>query len=206
MGRHPLATLMLVGAAGCAPDAPLGEAQEGICSGYYVAQLHAEEGTVYVVSPETMVDASEAWGPQTLLLAVDQHLGPQISLQQTPGVQVDKEKVTKSLQRASGVNLTAEVEITASSSTTVVEGAYVRLEAYPTYQRTTWQLWVDACGPNPSSYVTSGAVLRPVGMYFRVVTLVRPPASGSTDAGAGPQPNSITAIGSPVVGYEAVHN
>lgn len=204
-----LGTIVLAAsAAGCDPDAQasspsegeaLGEAEEALCRGYVVANVVPREGSSYFISPHYLLDSAEAWGPQTLLLAVDRAVESRISIERSPSVQIEKKKLTKSLQDSLGYSLAKSLELTASSSTVVPEGAYRRLEAYPTFQRITWDLWQDACGPLGAAHLASGAVFRPFGVYFRVVELVRAPE------GEGPEevPPSITAISSPIVGAEA---
>ena len=39
--------------------------------GYVVANVVPREGSSYFISPHYLLDSAEAWGPQTLLLAVD---------------------------------------------------------------------------------------------------------------------------------------
>lgn len=188
------AFLLCAGAAGCDPGArsdgdPLGEADQELCSGYVVTNLATQSGTFHIDSPQYLLDSTEAWGPQTLLLSVDRHVAPQITVAAQPGVQVQKDKLTKSLQGTVGFSLTHELEITASSSTVVEEGTYARLEAYPSFQVLTWDLWLDACGAFGGARLGSGAVYRPMGVYFKVVVLAtakgRPPNAGATQPGPG---------------------
>jgi len=195
------AILLAAGAAGCGPDAesrgePLGEAEQAQCGGYVVANVVTQEGTVYAISPQHMLDCAEAWGPQTLLLAVDRSVEPQVTIVRSGSAQVEKKKLTRSLQDTLGYSLTKGLELTASSSTAVPEGTYRRLEAYPTFQRITWELWQSACGPWGGMLLATGTVLRPFGVYFRIVDVVRgrtreddrraqPPASTGSPAVTG---------------------
>lgn len=197
------AFLLTASVAGCDPGAPSeGEpvetGEQALCNGYVVTNLVARQGSVPIDAPQYLLDSTEAWGPQTLLLSVDRHVAPQITIASQPGVQIQKEKLTKSLQHTVGFSLTHELEVTASSSTVVEEGTYARMEAYPSFQVITWDLWLDACGAFGGARIGSGAVYRPMGVYFKVVVLARsqrrPKGSPSTQPGPG--------LGSPLVREE----
>ena len=220
--------LLAASMSGCDPDAgasalsddeSVEEADQALYGDYLIANVVPREGTSYVISPTYLLDTSEAWGPQTLLLAVDRTLVAQVVLQRSPALQVEKKKLTKSLQRVLGMNLAEGFEVTASSSTVVDDGWYKRLEAYPSFQTITWDLYQD--GPFGASYVTSGTVYRPLGVYFRTVVLAQGPAknNGYTPSstalpppppplpplgGRERQPGSLTAFGMPVLSVEAV--
>ncbi|APR82408.1 Hypothetical protein A7982_07757 [Minicystis rosea] len=220
------ALVLTTAVGGCDPDAsarsddePVSEADEALYGDYFVTNVVPREGTSYFVSPNYLLDTSEAWGPQTLLLAVDRTIVATILLQQAPAVQVEKKKLTKTLQQVLGMNLAQGFEVTASSSTVVDEGWYKRLEAYPSFQTITWDLYQG--GPFGPAYVTSGTVYRPLGVYFRTVVLAKgskkgeksfpeppalppPPPPLPPLGGRERQPGSITAIGVPVLGAEAV--
>lgn len=188
--------VLVASAAGCAPDAPtfeeaVGEAAQALCRGYVVANVVPREGSVYFISPHYLIDSTEAWGPQTLLLAVDRQVTPQLSIQRSPTVQIEKKKLTKSLQDTLGYSLSETLELTASSSVVVAEGSYRRLEAYPTFQMVTWDLWQDACPPWGPAKLASGAVYRPFGVYFRIVDVVRGPRG---EDGEGPDEVPSSAV------------
>lgn len=200
------AILLAAGAAGCDPGAPsegepLGEADEALCSGYVVANTMVRAGTIHFETPKYLIDTVEAWGPHTLLLAIDQNIGVELEVQHAPGVQITKEKLTKTLQQSIGFSLSRNFEVTASASTVVDEGWYKRLEAYPAFQAITWELWQDACGPFGAARLATGTVYRPKGVYFRSVILARGPEKEPERQ--TPTRGSITAISSPV-GAEAV--
>lgn len=196
------AAALAVTIAGCAADDELvGEAEEAVWGTYRITNLVVKAGSSYVADPRTLLESAEAWGPQTMLLAIDRHLTPQVSIQRQPGVQLAKDKLTKTLQDAVGFSLSTDTEFTASSSTVVEEGWYERLEAYPTFQTVTWDLVQDgAWGP---TLLARGSVQRPIGVYFRVVVIVR----GKGKEGGSErdrEPGSITAIGRPGLGFEAI--
>ncbi|MFT3766810.1 MAG: hypothetical protein QM820_15035 [Minicystis sp.] len=211
-GRVVGAVLLATFTAGCDPGdgafarseaEPVAEATQALYDGYYVANVVPREGTFYFVSPHYLLDSSEAWGPQTLLLAVDRHVQAQITFLRQPSVQIDKGKLSKSLQNTLGFSVQREVEVTASSSTVVDEGWYKRLESYPSFQMITWDLYQSS--PFGNFYVASGAVYRPLGIYFRTVVLVRGKKPDEEEV-AEPEiiePGSITAIGVPALGAEA---
>lgn len=206
--RRKAALAALAGAlsAGCGagepePELAVEQAEEALEGAYYVGNVRAHPGSHYTVDPGSLLDAAEAWGPQTLLLSIDRSVAPQISIQRTPGAQLSKDKLTRTLQDAVGFSVTEGFEITASSSTVVDEGSYQRLEAYPTFQRITWDLWNDVYGAMSGAPGTPGTLYRPMGVYFRVVTLVKGPGKNDRPP---PQPGSLTPIGKPVVSQEAI--
>lgn len=191
--------------AGCAVDGePWAEADQGIWGVPRIANLRPSAGTIGAVDSAHLLDTAEGWGPQTLLLAISRRVQPQVSINTIPGTQVSKDKVTRTLQSAVGFSLTEEVQVTASSSTDVIEGWYERMEAYPTFQAITWDLILD--GLAGATRVANGTVYRPVGVFFRTVVVVHGPGAQGLPTAPRP-PGSITAIGSPVLGAEAVeHN
>lgn len=202
------AALLAVGVIGCDPDArdevePLGEARQEQCGGYVVTNVVPQQGVVHFVAPQYLINSSEAWGPQTLLLAVDRRVSAQLVVHSVPGIQIEKDKLTKTLQTILGYSLTHEFDVTASSSTVVDEGWSERLEAYPAFQVLTYDVNLDTCGPYSGLKIGNGAVYRPVGVYFQVVVLVQGPKK-IEDEQRRPQPGSITAMGQPVLGAEAV--
>jgi len=183
------AGFLAISGAACAGGAPadgdVGTAVEAWCRGYYAANVVARDGTVFFLSPDHLASSTEAWGPQALSLSVDRHFAPQVSYQETPGVSLERDKVTKSLQSSVTFSLTTDTELTAVTSVLVPTGAYYRLEAYPEYQLVDWDLRRDPCGPMADAFVTTGAVYRPVGIYFRVMVFV----GGAWNALSPPSPS-----------------
>jgi hypothetical protein len=184
-------------AACSAPDGDLGAAAEAQCGGLYVSDVTIHDGSVYFVSPASLLDAAEAWGPQTLQVTVDRLIGTQVSYLQQPSVQVQKDKLTRTLQEATGVTLLNDVELTASSSTVVPQGAFERLEAYPEFQRITWDLREAACGVFRDADVTPGTAYRPTGVYFRIVVGQAAPAASDARAPA-PAAGASTPVPIPI--------
>jgi hypothetical protein len=181
-------------------DEPWAEADQAIWGVPQIANVTRRPGTVGYADPEHLLDTAEGWGPQTLLLSVSRTVRAQVTMVQTPSVQMSKDKITRTLQQALGFSLSDEVEVAATSSTDVTEGWYERMEAYPTFQAITWDLMLD--GLAGAQRVASGTVYRPVGVFFRTVILVHGRGyQGIEDD--HPQPGSITAIGNPALGVEA---
>ena len=196
-------TAAAMGLSACAApgDEDTATASQALCGDPYVTNVSVRPGSVYNMSPDSLLNAAEAWGPQTLLLSVDRRLGSTFTMLRQPSVQIAKDQITKGIQETTGINLIHDIELTASSSTEVPPGSYERLEAYPEYQVITWDLRQSGCGFARDTYLTSGAVYRPMGVYFRIVVM-----QGHPDhEGKHPQYGSITAIGVPVVGEEATH-
>jgi hypothetical protein len=198
------ASMAALACAACAvPEttpSSVGVAREAWCQGYVVENVVAQAGVVPSISPSDLADAADAWGPQLLSLSVDQGYSPQVSYQESPSRSLDDGKITTSLQKALSFSLTTSVDLVAETSVAVPTGAYYRVEAYPEYQVVNFDVEADPCGPSPGGLVTTGAVNRPVGVYFQVMDFIGgawnalsppspadPPAgdAGAGDAGSG---------------------
>lgn len=173
--------------AACSAPRRLGTAQEAWCQGYVVQNVVAQAGSVCFVNPSALAVATEGWGPQLLSLTVDQGFSPQVSYETEPSVSIDQDKVTTSLQKELEFSLTASVNLQAETTVAVPTDAYYRVEAYPEYQVLTFDVMVDPCGPTPGSFLTSGSVDRPIGVYFRVMDYV----GGAWNALSPPSPSAI---------------
>jgi hypothetical protein len=203
------ALLVLTGCSVAAPSGADDEAEdlglateaEAQCGGYFVANVNAGGESVYYLTPQFLVDSSEGWGPQTLQIAIDRHFAPQFFFSAQPGVELQRDKVTKTLQNTAGYSITTDTELTASSAHEVLPGAYERLEAYPTFQSIAFDVYVAACGPFGARYVARGLCLKPRGVFFRVVTYVDPPHDAAATA---PPPAPGMSVGLPHTGIGQV--
>jgi hypothetical protein len=80
------------------------------------------------------------------------------------------------------------VNLVATTTVLVPTGAYYRIEAYPEYEVTTWELRADACSFLPDTLISTGYVYRPTGVHFRVLVFV----SGAWNALVPPTPAELT--------------
>jgi hypothetical protein len=158
---------------GCsAPEGEVGAAAQAYCGGLYATHVVRRDGTIFFISPDTLATATDGCGPQALSLSDSQSVSPQITWQQSPSLSKSKNDITRTVQQAVGFSLTVSVTLTASTLVLVPADAYYRLEAYPEYEVTDYELRADGCGYQPDTPITSGSVYRPVGVHFRVLELI----------------------------------
>lgn len=158
---------------GCsAPDGIEGTAQQAYCNGLYATNVVRRDGIVFFVSPESLATATDGCGPQALSLSDSQSVSSQITWQQSPSLSKSKNDITRTVQQAVGFSLTASVTLTATTVVLVPADAYYRLEAYPEYEVTDYELRADGCGYQPDIPITTGSVYRPVGVHFRILELL----------------------------------
>ncbi|APR75646.1 Hypothetical protein A7982_00992 [Minicystis rosea] len=154
------------------------------CSGLYVTHLVRRAGTIFFISPESLVASTDGWGPQSLALSVEHDFDTGVTYERSPSLSKQKNDITKSLSATLGYSVTSAIDLTASTLVLVPTDAYYRLEAYPEYDVIDWELHADACGPQPDLLVTTGTVYRPIGIHFRVSVFV----GGEWNALAPPSP------------------
>jgi hypothetical protein len=188
------AMLVARGTVGCsAPGAEpgagarLGVAEQLLCGGVYVTHAARRAGTIFYVGPETLATAADGWGPQTLALSVDQGFTTQVDYDLPDNFKKLQDQIKKSVATVTGFDLTESVDLIASTAVLVPTDAYYRLEGYPEYEEIDWDLHVEACGPWPDRFVSTGAVYRPVGIHFRVLDFV----GGAWNALGPPDPPGL---------------
>jgi hypothetical protein len=189
-----------LGVAACSAGGPsLGVAEEAYCRGYYVDHVVARDGTAFFISPDFLAQATEAWGPQTLSLSVERDFSPEVSYQESPSLERERDKVTRSLQAALSFSLSTSVGLVASTAVLVPTDAYYRLEAYPEYQVVDFDVRQDPCGPMGDVLLTTGSVYRPIGIYFRIMVYVGGAWNALTPASPSqiPVPPSISQTARP---------
>jgi hypothetical protein len=180
-GRATIIGLVLLAGLGCAasrPDpSPAAEGAEGTttqayCGGLYATHVVRRDGTVFFISPDSLATATDGCGPQALSLSDSQSVSPQITYQQSPSLSKSKNDITRTVQQAVSFSLSTSITLTASTVVLVPADAYYRLEAYPEYEVTDYELRADGCGFQPDVSITTGSVYRPAGVHFRVLELI----------------------------------
>jgi hypothetical protein len=159
-------------ASGSALDETVGATRQPLCAGPYVIRAAAVTTTACYIWPDALAAATDGWGPQALSLSVDRGFAPQITYERGPSLSLQTDDVTRSIQAAMGFSVTESVNLVATTTVLVPTEAYCRIEAYPEYQVTGWELRVDACSQTPDTLIAKGYVYRPTGVHFRVLVLV----------------------------------
>jgi hypothetical protein len=176
------------------PDVDLGIAVEPQVPVYAIAGVRASPGTVHLTGLAALLNSAEATGPIVLTTHVGTFVQPMMS---TTVTGVDPEKVS----HAVGYSLWERHDLLAVSSATLRDLERSRLEAYASFDETSWEVRDGASG----ALLGNGASFDPSGVYFQtvpashvalpdmgVVTLAQgspppgyvPPGSEGDDAGA----------------------
>lgn len=150
----------------------MGEAEQPYCAGLVAVRAAAGTSTVCYVWPDALIAATDGWGPQALSLSVDRGFAPQIAYERAPSLSLQRDDITRSIQTAVGFSVTENVNLVATTTVLVPTEAYYRVEAYPEYQVTGWELRADACGFQPETLLATGFAYRPTGVHFRVLVQV----------------------------------
>jgi hypothetical protein len=150
------------------PEGELGTAAEA-CALYSIASVHASPGTVHFTGLPWLLNSGEATGP----IVLTAHVGTFVLPVMTSTVSgVDPHAVS----HAVGYSLSARHDLLAVSSANLAVGESSRLEAYASFDETTWVVSDPSCG----SVLGTGASFDPSGVYFQTVsaTHVRLPDMG----------------------------
>jgi hypothetical protein len=136
----------------------LGSTQEASCTGHTIVNVVTAPGTYHWEDPLHLLNSVEGFGPLTIRLPISANLSPfSESRIHTP---TDSE-VSSSV----GFDITASFSVNASTTVRVPFEDYARVEAYATYQMTTW----DILGDSAIDAVDTGTGVsyKPVGVYFK---------------------------------------
>ena len=170
------------------PDDPrdLSVTQEAYCTGHSIVNVVIAPGTYHWEDPLHLLNSSEGFGPRTLTLSISDSLSPSFSESSTY-TPTDSE-----ISTSVGYDLTATFSIDAATTVLVPFGGYARVEAYATFQMTTWDIIGTNCfGP---AEVGTGVSFRPVGVYFKTCMAYDCSLGGGVVGGdpipSGPVPGS----------------
>lgn len=169
---HPRWLSLLVTLAACSPgtrDAEaVGRAVEAFGPGYYIGSVVVDPATYHYVTPNELLTTAEGAGPRTLDITVAASVSPTITFTGT------RSPAHTELSAALGWDVSKSIELTADTSVLVPVNAYARIEAYPTYQKSTWTM--VGFGQVPVGY---GTTYKPVGVYFATCGCIGPDPCGT---------------------------
>ena len=158
-----LGVMALVGAGTSCQEAgeALGETSEAVTTAYCLLNVHTDEGTVHFEGPDWLLASGEGRGTDAMAIDVRvlDFVQPAMSSTTTA------KPTASSVSTAVGYSLTARYGVNDFSRLTVATGAFQRLEAYPTFQRTVFEIRDASC----SAVLGTGAAYRPIGVFFKTV-------------------------------------
>jgi hypothetical protein len=171
--RTSLAAAALVaaacgGLAACAPpgraadeDAPArpGSAAQGLVDAYCLLNVHTDDDTVHFEGPKWRLASAEGAGPLVLELRVLRFVLPATSSATT--IKLDPDKVSSVV----GYSVTQRIGVDDFTLVTVTTGHFQRVEAYPSFRRTIFQIRDASCNVP----LGMGAAYRPIGVMFKVL-------------------------------------
>jgi hypothetical protein len=179
----------------------LGEADLAFCRGYDVINVEIEPATYHTSDPHHLLASTEGCGPRTLDVSVSHDLGVDVTYSGT------FTPTNSDLSTALGYDVSSTFSVSADSTVLVPLYSYARIDAYPTYQRTRYQVVGFGC---PGQVVVgTGVAMKPVGIYFETCGVIgtdpcgvgcvdgRPsgPATPGFDADAGAGTSGTAAVG-----------
>jgi hypothetical protein len=154
------AALMSGAVSACAEGSDdIGAAAQATTPAYCIVNAHTDSGTIHFQGPNWLISSSEGVGPQELDIRVRAYVQPAIS--STANFELDPSSVSTAV----GYNLAERYEILGGARVNVANLAFQRLEAYPAFQRTIWEVRDADC----NAVLGFGATYRPIGVFFRVV-------------------------------------
>ena len=170
----------------------LGVTQDAYCTGHAIVNVVIAPGTYHWEDPLHLLNSAEGFGPRTLSIAIADSISPSFSESSTY-TPTDSE-----ISTSVGYDLTATFSIDAATSVLVPFGGYARVEAYATFQMTTWNIVGTNCFGAVD--VGAGVSFRPVGVYFKTCQAYDCALGGGVVGGnpipSGPLPGSGGAGGS----------
>lgn len=137
----------------------VGTAQDAYCTNHAITNVVVLPGTYHWENPLHLLDSTEGFGPRTLSMTISDSISPSASESST------YTPTSSEISSSVGYDLSATFSIDASSSILVPFGAYARLEAFATFQVTTWNIVGTNCFGAPD--LGTGVSYKPVGVYFK---------------------------------------
>jgi hypothetical protein len=149
--------LLALAIAGCSVERgeALGRAPLALAPGFFIGNVLVEPATYHTNSPANLLASAEGAGPRTLNVAVSTSVSPEVSYTGT------RTPSHEDISKALGFSLTQTYLLSADSAVLIPVNAYARVEAYPAFQRVTWQV----LGPDATVW-GSGTAMKPVGIFF----------------------------------------
>jgi hypothetical protein len=137
----------------------LGTAQDAYCTNHAITNVVVLPGTYHWEDPLHLLNSTEGFGPRSLNLTITDSISPSAS--ESSSYTPTSSEISSSV----GYDISASFSIEAASSILVPFGAYARLEAYATFQMTTWDIVGTNCFGAPDA--GTGVSYKPVGVYFK---------------------------------------
>ena len=148
-------------------DEVVGGVGEGLGPGYYIGDIAIDPNTYHWASPDELLTSAEGAGPRTLYVSVAAAVTPHIAFTGTHSPS------HSDLSTALGWDVAASVQLSSETSVLVPVDAYARVDAYTTYQKTTWMM--VGVGQVP---IGMGATYRPIGVYYSTCGCIGPDPCG----------------------------
>lgn len=169
----------------------LGTAQEAYCASHSIVNVQIAPGTYHWEDPVHLLNSAEGFGPRNISITVSTSISPSASESST------YTPTNSEISTSVGYDLSATFAIDASTSVFVPYGAYARIQAYATFQMTTW----DIIGTNCVGAVDAGTGVsfKPVGVYFKTCEALDCSLGGGVVGGgpllSGPVPGGTSGGG-----------
>jgi hypothetical protein len=152
----------VLGLAACSSalaDGDLGTAADRQGVAYSIAGVHASPGTIHFIGLPWLLNSAEATGPIVITTHVGTFVAPVMSTTVT-GVDPD------AVMHAVGYSLSQRHDLLAVSSANLRAFESSRLEAYASFDETSWQV----CDAASGAVLGSGSSFDPSGVFFQTVT------------------------------------
>jgi hypothetical protein len=140
----------------------VGEASQDLTTAYCILNAHTDDNTVHFEGPKWLLTSGEGAGPLLIDMRVVKFVIPAMST--TSNYKPDASAVSAAV----GYSMTERYGVNDFTRATVQGGRFQRIEAYPAFQRTIWEIRDPSC----SVPLGLGASYRPIGVYFKVVDTV----------------------------------
>jgi hypothetical protein len=127
---------------------------------YCILNAHTDNGTVHFEGPKWLLASSEGASPLLIELRVLKFILPAMST--TGNYKPDPSAVSTAV----GYSMTERYGVEDFTRVTIATARFQRVEAYPAFQRTIWEIRDADCNVP----LGAGASYKPIGVYFKVVT------------------------------------
>lgn len=206
-----LVALLAVSIAACAgshdesagagePGAPggLGTTQQAYCVNHSIVNVVIAPGTYHWEDPAHLLNSAEGFGPRSLSVSIAASISPSSSSSST--YSPSNSEISTSV----GYDVTATSSLDASTTVLVPFGGYARVDAFATFQKTTWDVVGTNCFGGSDNGV--GVSYKPVGVYFKTCLAYDCSLGGAVGGGpipSGPGPSGGGAGGGGGAGSSA---
>jgi hypothetical protein len=142
----------------------VGEADLAFCRGYKIVNVVIEPATYHTSDPHQLLASAEGCGPRSLDVSVSTTVSVDVSYTGT------YTPTNADLSHALGYDVGSQFSVSADSTVLVPLYSYARVDAFPTFQRTRYQVVGFGC---PAEVVVgTGVAMKPVGVYFETCGVI----------------------------------